>query len=262
MLRYTPNFVSKERGIDQAPAEKTRFMANVPEDTELEPSSMTPAGPLKQNNTRRSRLPFRRSRPQVSGSETSSFAVLQVPQHAVQPLQPAGIHQTNDAYSLATTNQLIDYGQMRSAVTPAAEYFPGRHSRTDIASTIYSSNTNQHSWTEAYEKAASTRDLLKKLTMGQNCDPYVLSDDGLIYAYVPEPDSDLEVSRLVPPEGLIRDRLLDDAKRQLQMGSLANEALAKKMIESLSENYWWDGMHRDISSTVEREDQESSYYTS
>jgi hypothetical protein len=261
MLRYTPNFVSKERRIDQAPAEKTRFMSDLPEGTELEPSSTTPAGNLKQNKTRRSRLPFRRSRPQLSGSETSSFAVLQAPQPAVQ-LQRAGLHQTNDAYSLATTNQLIDYGQMRSAVTPAAEYFPGRHSRTDIASTIYSSNTNQHSWTEAYEKAAFTRDLLRKLTMGQNRDPYVLSDDGLIYAYVPEPDSDLEVSRLVPPEGSIRDRLLDDAKRQLRMGSSVNEALAKKMMDSLSENYWWEGMDRDILSTVERDEQESSYYTS
>lgn len=262
MLRYTPNFVSKERRVDRDPYEKTRFMGDLPEETGPAPSLMTPTGPPKQNKIRRSRLPFRRSRPQLSGSETSSFAVLQAPQPAGRPFQPDALHQTNEIYSLATTNQLIDYGQMRSAVTPAAEYFPGQQSRTDIASTIYSSNTNQHSWTEAYEKAAFTRDLLRKLTTGQNCDPYVLSDDGLIYAYVPEPDSDLEVSRLVPPEGLIRDRLLDDAKRQLQMGSSTNEALAKKMVDSLSENYWWADMEKDILNTVERADQESSYYTS
>lgn len=148
---------------------------------------------------------------------------------------------------------------MHSAVTPILKQFSIPSPQTDVASTTYSHTTNQHSWTEAYEKAPSTRDLLRRLQGGQNCDPYVLSDDGLLYAYVPEPDSDMEVSRLVPPEGLVRNQLLLDAKRQLRgppSASVSAVELAKKMMDSLGANYWWIGMEMDILTVARQDDEE------
>lgn len=195
---------------------------------------------------------------QPPSSETSSFAVLETPHSITRPVQPKGFLQ-NNVYPLPPTGNLIDCSQMRSAVTPTVDHFSGRYTQTDVASTTYSSSANQHSWTEAYQNIPSTRNLLKRLKDGQNCDPYVLSDDGLLYAYVPEPNSDLEVSRLVPPEGSIRDRLLRDAKRQLRVSPSAAD-LAKKMVNSLSENYWWEDMEQDIFRAASQDDEEMSYY--
>ncbi|GHJ85495.1 hypothetical protein NliqN6_1897 [Naganishia liquefaciens] len=148
---------------------------------------------------------------------------------------------------------------MNSAVTRTEGYFSGPYSQADVVSTVCSLAAEQHSWTEAYQNGQSTRDLLRRLLDGHKCDPYVLSEDGLLYAYVPEPDSDLEVSRLVPPEGRIRRQLLLDAKRQLRVSTsavrLSVVELAKRMMDSLSANYWWIGMEKDILSMARQDDE-------
>lgn len=267
MLRYIPQPASRDRQVPGGQRAKPRFEARSPTDREPQSSPDFAVTDLKLGANRRGSLTLRGSRSRSSKSETSSFAVLGKPPLIDLNTQPTVTRQ-EDAYSRPLTSNPIHHSQMQSAVTPIVGRISNPFPETDVASTTCSDTTNQLSWMEAYQNAPSTRDLLRRLHGGENCDPYVLSDDGLLYAYVPEPDSDMEVSRLVPPEGLVRNQLLLDAKRQLRgppSASLSAVELAKKMMDSLGANYWWIGMEMDILTVARQDDEErgdrGSWYT-
>ncbi|KAJ9110173.1 hypothetical protein QFC20_003025 [Naganishia adeliensis] len=70
-------------------------------------------------------------------------------------------------------------------------------------------------------------------------------EDGLVYAYVKDARSTLELPKLVPPEGDIRDRLVQDTVGKLKMTygkKLGTEQLAEAVLKGLSEEYWWEDM--------------------
>jgi hypothetical protein len=114
----------------------------------------------------------------------------------------------------------------------------------DMTSIALSNSPDRHLWIQAYERSAQLRDLLLRLRAGYDCHPYTLSEDGLLYAYVQDPRSALEVSKLVPPEGEIRDGLIQDTVAELKVtqGTKIDEGLAEKVLKSLSEEYWWEDM--------------------
>jgi hypothetical protein len=59
----------------------------------------------------------------------------------------------------------------------------------------------------------------------------------------------LEIPKLVPPEGDIRDRLVQDTVAKLKMvhgTKLDGERLAEKLLKSLSEEYWWEDMEMHV----------------
>ena len=197
-LRYTPKVLLEDPQSLRSPIAESRCTAKSPTATETLARLDTLLISLEQDTNRRSRLSLRRSRTQTMGSETSSFAILGKSQHAASCVHPPIAPSRNDTFDRLATGNLINYSQMNSAVTRTEGYFSGPYSQADVVSTVCSLAAEQHSWTEAYQNGQSTRDLLRRLLDGHKCDPYVLPEDGLLYAYVPEPDSDLEVSRLVP----------------------------------------------------------------
>jgi hypothetical protein len=84
------------------------------------------------------------------------------------------------------------------------------------------------------------------LHSGQVLDPYVLSEDGLLYRYIPDADGQphREVPRLVPPEGPIRFELIEDAVDEIDLeGEFVGEATVMKR---LGRTYSWDEMLLDV----------------
>jgi hypothetical protein len=120
------------------------------------------------------------------------------------------------------------------------------------ASSARSGVSNNERWRNAYEKSPSLSGYLETLRKGNPVDPFILSEDGLLYIYIEEENNDMEVPRLVPPEGKIRKELIEDASwevRSVLEGNTATEQVtmeSKKILEILAETYWWDTMSHDV----------------
>lgn len=113
-----------------------------------------------------------------------------------------------------------------------------RRSAVSALSKISEVPTDASRWIDSYAKSTELRPILTALRSNEDRDPFVLSDEGLLYIYIDDPDGqDMEVPRLVPPEGVIRKELMETAAYE---GGL----------EALSRKYWWESMQADYWSFV------------
>ncbi len=80
----------------------------------------------------------------------------------------------------------------------------------------------------------------------------MVSEEGLLYNYISDPDGrpDMEVPRLVPPEGDIRLELIEDAIDELEVGSRSSSA--GKVSSILQTRYFWEEMLEDVEGLLGR----------
>lgn len=138
-----------------------------------------------------------------------------------------------------------------SVVSPPPEFLttPRPDVGLSVTSVSMSDSSDPQVWIEAYEQSPLLRYVLQSLRAGYDCHPYTLSEDGLLYAYIQDSRSAMEVARLVPPEGDIRDKLVRDAVAEMKAAhgtKLVGRKLAEKTLDSLSEEYWWGDMEAYI----------------
>lgn len=117
-------------------------------------------------------------------------------------------------------------------------------------------------WRQAYSFSSQLEPILSTLRRGNPVEPFILSDDGLLYIYVEEEgNSEMEVPRLVPPEGKIRKELVEDAVcdvKWLTKGKDQTAAAARgssivmweKAVDILRGTYWWATMEDDVRAWV------------
>ncbi len=117
-----------------------------------------------------------------------------------------------------------------------------------VRGSMLSSNSYDNArWLQEYKSSPALANIMYRLNAGQEYEPYVLSADGLLYNYIPDPEGtpDLEVPRLVPPEGPIRLELIEDAVDDVKEGG-GTVATWKAVMSSLSSKYWWEEMLEDV----------------
>lgn len=140
----------------------------------------------------------------------------------------------------------------RSAVTPHLARSNTQRTKLSTGSSVLSSVSDNERWKKAYGRSESLKELLSTLRRGESFEPFVLSDDGLLYIYVEEEGNDMEVPRLVPPEGRIRRELFEDALWDVEVGSKGKKTDSRvrvdrvRAFEKLSDTYWWDTMRHDV----------------
>lgn len=117
-----------------------------------------------------------------------------------------------------------------------------RRSAVTELSKISEVPTDASRWLKTYDLSKELGPILSALRNNEDRDPFVLSDEGLLYIYIDDPDGqDMEVPRLAPPEGVIRRELMETAAYE---GGL----------EALSRKYWWQDMEADYWSFVNQSD--------
>jgi hypothetical protein len=188
-------------------------------------------------------------------------------------------------------------GQGRSAVTPSnltrsrsdshstSNLHPGSSSSTTglglSRSNSARSNLSSFSdlgagvnerWKKAYARSRSLLPIIDRCQRQQQGDPFderfILSEDGLLYIYLEEEgagETEMEVPRLVPPEGRIRAELIEDAFDEVTSNnnpssgvgaSGRNSRWDKTMVRSkvklnLSLTFWWDTLDADVDDFVD-----------
>ncbi|WVW81693.1 hypothetical protein I302_103688 [Kwoniella bestiolae CBS 10118] len=121
-------------------------------------------------------------------------------------------------------------------------------------------------WLNAYPLDAELTPLISDLRQGKYHPHFLLSDIGLLYLRPPpDENSETESALLVPPSGVIRLELLQDAhldRYPPDEGVTPGGGLEGKgegeahngleiMITSLNENFWWNGMEIDCKEFIE-----------
>lgn len=250
MLNYMPKVISEHESTSTEPLEKQNY--SVAEFTKARSSPQNPPG-QQPVETKRKKFRQKTLFSHKSVSDTSSFGALARPDSsfgsALRPQLTRAASHTPDCVPFAC------HIQNRSAVTPSPGYLssPRTESYAWKDSPSSSSFSDRQFWFQAYQQSSVTSDLLMRLQSGLVCDPYVVSDDGLLYAYVKDSGSMLELPKLVPPEGDIRERLIRDTEAKLRLpdaGMLERKKIAEDIQKSLSEKYWWEDMKKDIQQMV------------
>nr|ODN86635.1 hypothetical protein L203_03882 [Cryptococcus depauperatus CBS 7841] len=110
-------------------------------------------------------------------------------------------------------------------------------------------------WLAAYPGDEELVSLISDLRMGRLNDDFLLSDVGLLYL---RPISDDEQALLVPPQGVIRNELIEDAHmdvsvygEQPENGQAAHNE-AEIMVETLGDTFWWNGLAKQCVEYVEQ----------
>jgi hypothetical protein len=127
-------------------------------------------------------------------------------------------------------------------------------------------------WKKAYARSRSLLPIIDRCQRQQQGDPFderfILSEDGLLYIYLEEEgagETEMEVPRLVPPEGRIRAELIEDAFDEVTSNnnpssgvgaSGRNSRWDKTMVRSkvklnLSLTFWWDTLDADVDDFVD-----------
>lgn len=105
-------------------------------------------------------------------------------------------------------------------------------------------------WQTGYQESHSLLPIIHDLRAGDQVEPYVLSEDGLLYIYVEDEASEMDVAKLVPPDGAIRQEVLDEAYRDVLATNAAgvqNAGVALRlMMLELEKRYWWATMGEDV----------------
>lgn len=114
-----------------------------------------------------------------------------------------------------------------------------QRSALTVISGISNSPSETSRWLQQYTISESLLPIISLLKNGAEQDPYVLSDAGLLYHYIDNPENDMEVPRLVPPEGAIRDELIQAALERSDM--VVNIAFI-----DLESKYRWEGMQEEL----------------
>lgn len=102
-------------------------------------------------------------------------------------------------------------------------------------------------WLDEYPRDPELVPLITDLRSGGNNDDFILSDVGLLYLRPDDQDPN-GAALLVPPNGVIRREVLEDAhvdERGIHLGYLA-------MTAQLGEVFWWVGMEEDIEKEIGR----------
>lgn len=110
-------------------------------------------------------------------------------------------------------------------------------------------------WLADYPKDADLVPLIADLKVGKENPDFLLSEVGLLYL---RPEGN-EVALLVPPRGVVRWEILEDA----HLGELGDgdggggaegggqgHVVVERMMQVLSETFWWDGMRGDVETFV------------
>lgn len=196
----------------------------------------------------------------------------------------------------ADQDQVSLQGQGRSAVTPSnmtrsrsdshstSNVHPGSSSsitglglsRSNSARSNLSSFSDlgagvNERWKKAYARSRSLLPIIDRCQRQQQGDPsderFILSEDGLLYIYLEEEgagETEMEVPRLVPPEGRIRAELIEDAFDEVTsnnnpssgVGGGRNSRWDKTMVRSkvklnLSLTFWWETLDADVDDFVD-----------
>ncbi|KAK6905109.1 hypothetical protein I204_07903 [Kwoniella mangroviensis CBS 8886] len=116
-------------------------------------------------------------------------------------------------------------------------------------------------WLRAYPSDEELLPLIADLRKGKyHTHPhFLLSDIGLLYLRPPPGGDEEESALLVPPKGVIRLELLQDAHLDYhphEGGTLDDRGLEAHngleiMIQSLNQNFWWNGMEIDCKEFIE-----------
>jgi hypothetical protein len=188
-------------------------------------------------------------------------------------------------------------GQGRSAVTPSnltrsrsdshstSNLHPGSSSSTPglglSRSNSVRSNLSSFSdlgagvnerWKKAYARSRSLLPIIDRCQRQHQGDPsderFILSEDGLLYIYLEEEgagSTEMEVPRLVPPEGRIRAELIEDAFDEVTSNNNSSSGVGaggrnsrwdKTMVRSkvklnLSLTFWWQTLDADVDDFVD-----------
>ncbi|KIR98174.1 hypothetical protein L804_04636 [Cryptococcus deuterogattii 2001/935-1] len=110
-------------------------------------------------------------------------------------------------------------------------------------------------WLSAYPTDPELTSLISSLRANKLNDDFLLSSVGLLYL---RPEKDEEQALLVPPVGVIRKELIEDAhlepspySEQVPVGDLAHNNI-EIMVVSLGDTFWWDGLARDCQECFEK----------
>jgi hypothetical protein len=106
-------------------------------------------------------------------------------------------------------------------------------------------------WLAAYPSDEDLVPLIASLRSGRDNEDFVLSDVGLLYLK-PEEGED-ENALLVPPHGVIRRELLEDAHLELLEGEEGGGSAhwgPQTMLGKLEETFWWPDLDLDVEAFV------------
>lgn len=127
-------------------------------------------------------------------------------------------------------------------------------------------------WKKAYARSRSLLPIIDRCQRQQQGDPsderFILSEDGLLYIYLEEEgagEMEMEVPRLVPPEGRIRAELIEDAFDEVTSNNNSSSGVGaggrnsrwnKTMVRSkvklnLSLTFWWETLDADVDDFVD-----------
>lgn len=102
-------------------------------------------------------------------------------------------------------------------------------------------------WLLEYPKDPELVPLITDLQAGGHNDDFLLSDVGLLYLRPDEQDAN-GAALLVPPNGVIRAEVLEDA----HIGDDGEHKAFLGMLSQLGEVFWWVGMEQDIERHIAR----------
>lgn len=110
-------------------------------------------------------------------------------------------------------------------------------------------------WVLAYPTDPELTSLISSLRANKLNDDFLHSSVGLLYL---RPETDEEQALLVPPMGVIRKELIEDAhldpspySEQVSVGDLAHNNI-EVMVATLGDTFWWNGLARDCQEYVEK----------
>ena len=102
-------------------------------------------------------------------------------------------------------------------------------------------------WLDEYPRDPELVPLITDLRDGGNNDDFILSDVGLLYLRPDDQDSN-GAALLVPPNGVIRREVLEDAHVDEEGKHLGYLGMASQ----LGEVFWWVGMEEDIELEIKK----------
>jgi len=197
--------------------------------TEMPLMAPMPSGPPS--------APLADSLPPESGRDTWQSSTAVEPQAEITSFNPRGI---------SSTLEPLQGRRLSTIDSQSEENSEGQLAPTDNRSMLSSNSYDNSRWIEDYKTSPALAIVMYALHSGRTQEPYVLSQDGLLYRYIPDPDGqpDREVPRLVPPEGPIRFELVEDAVDEIDLeGEFVSEPT---VMHRLVQQYFWDEMLVDV----------------